>query len=309
VSYIYFPVPKRRTAAAEPGVPETGAEGEGEGEGPDPEAGAGPGATPEPAPEGESEAEFEARSNEFVDALSEFDRRLVDSQSPASFDELVGDERFTRWSEGGVQATPLFSRLSPPEDLLAKPELLNAVFAARTDREVGDPVTTPDGHYFFKLVEVKAPEPKPLDQARAAIEETLKAQKVAAAVNEAAAAAKSAITESLAAGKTIAEAATAAGFEAVSVPVFASSQTPVGPDGYAVRSAAAGLSPGELSPPQETASGAVLVYLDAREMPLDLDVEKSKAGIQIALRDQNRQAAFLDWFRQRKSAADPTPIR
>lgn len=279
VTYVYFENPKKQT-------PEPAAEGE-------------------EAPPAESDAEFEARQKEYQKILSDFDLRIANPAEGETFESIAAEEKYAAISSGISTHEP-FSQEDPPAELLEKQQLIDAVFQALSTKELGTPFSDGSGYYFFKLNGIEEPATLTLEEARVKVAEDVIAIELAALVNETAAEAKATITSALSEGKTIQGAAEAAGLTASEVPMFSSGQPPVGvPDAQLVQTTAASVKPGEVSNPQMTETGALLVYLESRELPLDIDEDAQKATIQRSIESRDEDGVFAAWFAARKDSAEP----
>lgn len=279
VSYVYFPSPKKELPAAP-------AEGE-------------------TAPPAESDAAFQARQEDYQSILREFDLRIANPTEGETFESIAVEEKYAAISSPLASNEP-FAQAAPPEELVAKPKLVEALFETLSNKRIGTPFTDGNGYYFFKLNSVVEPAVLSLEEARIKVAEDIIATELAALVNETAAEAKEKITSALSEGKTISGAAEAAGLTATEVPMFASGQPPVGvADAPLIQTTAAGIKPGELSNPVTTPTGAVLVYLDSREFPLELDEEAQKATIKRSIESRDEDGVFLSWFAARKELGEP----
>ncbi len=264
----------------------------------------------EEATEAETEEAFKERTRTFALAINDFATTIVEQGESADLRALAAAPGLTGYSDG-VQSVEPFAQSMPPASLATNTALVESAFAHNMELgPIGDPIDQPDGFTFYKITAVAAPEPLPLEEARPQIEEALTAQKLAEKTSEAAAQAKDAIAAALAEGKDFAEAAEAAGYPAEEVPMFSSNQRPQGiPEAAEVAGAVGTLSPGEVSSPVTTADGAILVYLDARELPLDpvTDAVKETTGDQVGRIAE--QAAFSNWFGERKQEAQPVILQ
>ncbi|CAN5271022.1 hypothetical protein BH23VER1_BH23VER1_10760 [soil metagenome] len=263
----------------------------------------------ETATDAESDEAFKARSRAFATAINRFATDLVEAGAEAELRELAAVPALAEYTDG-VQSAEAFAQESPPQELADDPTLVDSAFGHNPALgPVGDPIDRPEGFTFFKLTGVVPPEPLSLEEAQPRIEEILTAQKLAEKTSEAAAQAKEAITAALAEGKSFAEAAEAAGYPAEDVPMFASNQRPQGiVEAGEVVQAVSALNPGEVSNPIASADATLLVYLESREQPLEpiTDVAKDATADQVGR--ITRQAAFTNWFSERKQRAEPTVL-
>ncbi len=254
-------------------------------------------------------AELEAKTEEYAKAVYAFDTAFADTSEEAiPLETLVTDAQYVDFINGGIKSTEPFSQSSPPAEMMAKRQLVSGVFSTISSTDIGTPVDTPEGYYFFRITERKESAQQELDEVKDDIANTLTAEKKANAASTAAAEAKETIDALLASGKTFAEAAEEAGATATEIKMFTSGQNPIGvADGGVIKQTIASLANGEVSDPTDTPTGALLVYLESRELPLDPENEEAtNATIATALQDVEQSSIFQNWFRNIKDKADPS---
>ena len=259
----------------------------------------------------DTSAELAAKTEEYSQAVYAFDTAFGNTTDEAiPLDTLVTDKQYAGFIEGGLQTTEPFSQASPPAELATKRQLVSGVFSTISSTDIGTPVETPEGYYFFRITERKEPAQQELEEVKEDIVKTLTSEKEGNAASLAATEAKEKIDAALAAGKTFAEAAEEAGATATEIKMFSSGQNPVGvADGGQIKQTIASLKDGEVSTPVDTSTGALLVYLESREFPLDPEnVEATKATIATALHDVEESTIFQNWFRLLKDKANPSRL-
>ena len=135
----------------------------------------------------------------------------------------------------------------------------------------------------------------------------MKDERAKAALSAKAEEVRSKIAEALKAGKPFADAARDAGQTVDNLPGFALSAAPPmnsAPDYRELVAAAAELRVGEMSKFLPSVDGGVLVYVRARSGVDDAQFEKVKDREAIGMRFQKTRAAFEEWLRSSKQAAD-----
>ncbi|MDB4673588.1 peptidyl-prolyl cis-trans isomerase [Verrucomicrobiales bacterium] len=256
-------------------------------------------------------AELEAKTKEYAEVVYAFDTAFTDtSDEAAPLETIVADAQYAEFMDGGLKTTEPFPQASPPAEIATERQLVSGVFSTISSTDIGTPVETPGGYYFFRITERKEPAQQELEEVKEDIVKTLTSEKKADAASVAAAEAKEKIDAALAAGKTFAEAAEEAGATATEIKMFTSGQNPVGvADGGQIKQTMASLKNGEVSAPVDTPTGALLVYLESRELPLDpQNVEATKATIATALNDVEQSTIFQNWFRTLKDKANPSRL-
>ena len=259
----------------------------------------------------DASAELAAKTEEYAEAVYAFDTAFTDtSEEAAPLGTLVTDEQFADFIDGGLKTTELFSQSSPPTDLATKRQLVSGVFTTISSTDIGTPVDTPEGYYFFRITDRKESGQQELEEVKNDIVATLESEKKANAASTAAAEAKEKIDAAIASGKSFADAAADAGVTVTEIKMFTSGQNPAGvADGGQIKQAIANLKDGEVSTPVDTPTGALLVHLDSREFPLNPEnVEATKATIATALHDVEQSTIFQNWFRTIKDKADPSRL-
>ncbi len=171
-----------------------------------------------------------------------------------------------------------------------------------SDPPLRSPLQASEAFYVLHLSGVTPVRPLTLEEARPKIVATLKDERARAALSAKAEEVRSKIVEALKAGKSFAEAAKDAGQTADSLPAFALGNPP--PDLREVVGAAAELPVGDLSKFLPEADGGALVYVRARSGVDDAQFEKVKDGLTLRLRYQKTEAAFEEWLRSSKQAAN-----
>lgn len=210
-----------------------------------------------------------------------------------------------------VQEIPAFAKVSPPEALKDKADLLNDLFSGARSIEAGVAVSVPfpreDGGYLmFKLTQVVEPTGLKLEEAREQIKTALVNRKADQLVNEAATAARTRVLEALQAGRPVAEAAKAAGTELKPLPAFSQSEPPAGVDA-ADQLVGAALSAGRGSVsevlPLPLGKGYRFLVVDKVELVESEEAENRRSALEIQAASAYRRALYQAWFNKRREAA------
>lgn len=207
-----------------------------------------------------------------------------------------------------TEAEPFaFDPDSAPGALKEEFGLMRRVFT-RLESDIGvlDAAEGAKHVFLYRVTEIVPPADLPLEDAREQIVETLKAKEIRTRLEAAAAEAKTKIEAEIAKGIWIADAAKAAGLEAVELKPFTRSDPPEGSDhAGAIGPRAPELEPGEVSDPQYMPDGALLIYLASRELPERESAETDRDAIFTTERTRAVEGAFNAWFGERIDAADP----
>ena len=169
------------------------------------------------------------------------------------------------------------------------------------------PLQAPEAFYVLHLSGVTPSRPLTLEEARPKIVAALKDERARAALTAKVEEARSKIVESLKAGKPFVEAAKDAGQTVDNLPGFAlASQPPVdaAPDFSGIITAGAELPVGEVSKFVPSATGGALVYVRSRSGVDEAQFDKMKDMLAMQARRQKTRAAFEEWLRASKQAAD-----
>ena len=162
-----------------------------------------------------------------------------------------------------------------------------------------------NGYYVLHLVDTVPSRQLSFDEAEPKVTAQLKKDRAAQLMQTRANDVRNRILAALKAGKPFAQAATAAGVTAESIPPFSladASKVDV-PDAQAIIQNAVGLGDHQLSDFVSTAAGGLFVYMNGRQ-PVDRNAFVMEEAV---LKEQfSRQAqlgAFLEWLRLRKETA------
>lgn len=205
-----------------------------------------------------------------------------------------------------VKETADFSMDDPPKELGQSEEAAQAIFQKLTPEQPNsDVVMSQNGYYVFQLAGVTPARPLTFDEAKAKLEAQLKAEHTQESMALKAAAVRTKIDAELKAGKSFADAATAAGVKAETLPAFSMMEPPKAemPDSRLIMSRAFDLAEGQLSEPIAGNGDTLLVRVEKR-LPVDeKKFEEEKGMIAENVARGKRESAFELWLKDRRNQA------
>lgn len=189
------------------------------------------------------------------------------------------------------------------------PAAVAAAFQITEKDPNSDPVEAENGFHVLHLEKITPSQPLTFEQAKPRVIEQIRNERAGELAATKAAEARKKIDEALKAGKSFAEAATAAGVRAESVPAFSLADPPKEdvPDQDVIMQKTADLGVQQLSDFTPTAAGGLLVYVEKREGIDEAQFEKDKAAQMPRFEEQKRAQAFQEWLRTRREAAKLKP--
>ncbi len=221
-----------------------------------------------------------------------------DERGSATFEEIA------KRHEVEVK-TATFDKSGAPDDIKADSELITHVFAASSGNQE-ETVTAADkkAYTVFALAGVEKAAVKPLEQVKAQLMEKLIKDKAQAALKAAAASARSNILEALKAGKSFKEAAVAQNLIASDSLTFSPSN-PLKDNSNAalIKKAADGINAGEVSEFDTVADGALLVYVEKKELMQDPKMAEQKAAMKKQDNPFQAPALLSAWFSRKRAEA------
>jgi peptidyl-prolyl cis-trans isomerase D len=222
---------------------------------------------------------------------------------PAEFEKVAAQKGVP------IQETGMFASAQPDPLLTGEPAVVRQSFSLTRDNPVSDIVQGANGFYVVKLLDVEAPRPLTLEQARDQIIEALKKEKAEAALQAAADQARQKVGEGMRAGQDFLQAAKNAGYHPNSPPPFSLAEA--GPDNDVARVLTSGrvtLEPGETSNLLQDAEGGMLVHLIRRD-PLDEAKYADEKKKDYPLADQRFSSlALREWIKVEQQKAGRPPI-
>ena len=194
-----------------------------------------------------------------------------------------------------------FSQESPPEAIKAENDFVTAIFQHDpTSHPISDPVKGTKGYYIFTILKREEPTQQGLKEVSDKIKTTLIAQKAQESMLKAANDARDALAAGLKAGKKIGDLLKDKNLTLVDLPEYSpSSPSPDMKVGREITSAAVKLPAGQISTPVESDSGAVLVYVNAKELRKRDDSATLKQNVQDNMVFREQFEVFKAWFEKK----------
>lgn len=195
-----------------------------------------------------------------------------------------------------------FTQDSPPDAIKGEPELISAIFYHDpAAHPISDPVKGSKGYYFFSVLKRDEPRQQDLKEVTEKIKLTLVSQKAQEAMLKAANEAREALTSGLKAGRKLAEIAKEKQLTVVEMAEFSpSSPSPDPKIGREITSAAVKLPAGQISTPVDSDTGAVLVYVNAKELRKRDDSASLKQNVQESMMIREQFEVFRAWFERKR---------
>ena len=211
-----------------------------------------------------------------------------------------------------VKETAEFEQMQPPAEESAIAGFGPAAFKLTpqdpdSDPPLRSPLQASEAFYVLHLSGVTPPRPLTLDEARLQIVTALRDERARAALSTKAEEVRSKIEEALKAGRSFGDAVEDAGATAENLPGFSLGNPPpvdAAPDFSELASAAGELPLGGLSKFLPSGEGGALVYVRSRSGVDEAKFDKSKDVEAMRIRYQKTRAAFEEWLRASRQAAD-----
>ena len=224
-----------------------------------------------------------------------YELRQALAEPNANFDELA-----TKAGATLGETKEFFAKETPPAEIQGDATAANAVFQLTKEKPYSQHLTLKNGAYILMLADIKAPESKTFEAAKAQIETELLDAKADEATRKKAAEMQMKIAEAQNAGKSFYQAAEALGLKAEPLPMFSAKVSPIGKNVYAeeIMQAAGKLAPGKVSEVIPADKDALIVNVD-RRFTFDaetLDTDKTKIAAEIE-NDSDESASLPPQFR------------
>ena len=182
-----------------------------------------------------------------------------------------------------------FGAENPPAEIESSPTVAEAAFKLTKEKSYSEHLALKKGAYVLMLADIKAPEPKTFEMAKAQIETELLDAKADAAARAKAAEMRTKIAEAQKAGKSFYQATEALGLKAQPLPLFSAAVRPMGKNEYAneVMEAAKKLAPNQVSEVINAEQDLLVVNVD-RRFALDAEaLGADKAAIAAEIEEDN----------------------
>lgn len=195
-----------------------------------------------------------------------------------------------------------FSQDAPPDALRSEQDFIAAVFQHDpTAHPISDPVKGSKGYYIFSVLKREEPRQQELAEVKEKIKTTLVAQRAQEAMLKAANEAREALQAGLKTGKKIGDLVKEKKFVLVDLPEYSpSAPSPDAKVGREITGAAEKLPAGQLSTPINSADGAVLVFVNAKELRKRDDSATLKQNVQESIATGEQFQVFQAWFEKRR---------
>ena len=251
-----------------------------------------------------STEERRSRRNQFSIDVHNLAVKLL--ENPERFDQIVEEAGYE------VKATERFAREQPPEGLEGEEELLRESFRLLyPEVTIGDPVRSQDrGYYLYKVVELKAPEPRDLDEVRDEVAELVHQRKVRETAQDAAVDLRDRLIEGLEEGRDWSDLVADLEFEILETGYFGLGQPPAEVPtqlGARLAESAPYLPLHGVSQPLPTDDGFVLAHVTYKELWQRPDSVQDRMWISDQLAFGESRSVLNAWFQQAKDRARPLP--
>lgn len=228
--------------------------------------------------------------------------KKVNDFNEASLNPKAKLEILAAGSKMKYELAGAFPQDAPPDAIKSENELVSAVFQHDLSRPISDPVKGTKGYYIFSVLKRDEPKQQDLKEVSDSIKTTLVAQKAQEAMLKAANDAREALQAGIKGGKKIGDLVKEKKLAMVDLPEYSPSAP--SPDmmkaGREVTSAADKLPAGQLSTPVNTPTGAVLVYVNAKELRKRDDSTTLKQNVQESIVTREQFQVFQAWFEKRR---------
>ena len=204
-----------------------------------------------------------------------------------------------------VEETPEFTADDAPSELHESEPIAQAAFTLNDKDPSSEVLAADNGYYVLQLAGVTPARPQTFEEAKGNLAATLKNERAMEAMNLKGAEIRNKIEADMKAGKSFADAATAAGVKAETVPPFslAEQRKLKVPDAQDIVASASEMKDGEVSTFTMNAKGGVIVHL-AKRAPIDegkFATEKANTTKQLA--DFRARSVFAEWLKLRRKEA------
>lgn len=233
-----------------------------------------------------------------IDAVNAFNTEV--RKPAAKFEEVAKSQKLT------VQKVDAFTQDAAPEAIKAEQELLNAIFALKTDvRTIGEPVKGTKGYYVFTVTKTEEPKQQELAEVKEKIKQTLVDQKAQESLSKAASDARNALAEGLKAGKKIEDVAKEQKLTLTPVTnVDVSEPATTLANSNQIAQQARDVAAGEMAKVIDVEGGALIVYVAAKELHKRDNSASLRESMSTSRSDQERSRLFEAWFSRRRDEAE-----
>jgi len=251
-----------------------------------------------------SAEERRSQRNQFSTDVHNLALKLL--ENPDHFEQIAGE------AGHDVVETGLFARGQPPEALEGEDDLLREAFALLyPEVTIGDPVRGADrGYYLFKVTDLRAPEPRELDEVRDEVVEIVRQRMVREAAQDATADLRDRLNEGLAEGREWSDLVADLDYEILETGYFGLGQPPAEVPSQLASSLAENapyLPLHGVSLPLATEDGYALAHVTYKELWQRPDSVQDRMWISDQLAFGESRSLLNAWFQQAKDRARPIP--
>ncbi len=237
------------------------------------------------------------KMKEQVDRVNKFNDASI--LPGAKFDDIVKNLKEK------AETIPLFTSDAAPASIKDEADLLKAVFAQDKDtRPISDPVKGTKGYYIFTVTNIEKSQQQDLAAVKDKVKDVLAGQKAQEAMSKAVNEARTALQEGLKAGKKIDDIAKEKKLTLSAVKELTVSEPPTDlPNAFQIAREAENTAAGEITKAVNTDTGALLVYVSARELRKRDDSVALRKNTEDRNASQERNRLFNAWFTGRRQEA------
>ncbi|MCX6853583.1 MAG: peptidyl-prolyl cis-trans isomerase [Verrucomicrobia bacterium] len=265
-----------------------------------------PPAAPDPKTPDPKAAEVAKKAEEDKQTKLKEQVELVNKFNAASFEPTAKFDDIAKNLKVKAEVLSAFTNDAAPEAIKDEADLLKQIFAINKEhRPISDPVKGTKGYYIFTVTKIEESKQQALAEVKDKVKETLVAQKAQEAMSKAVNEARTALTDGLKAGKKVEDLAKDKKLTLAPVKELSIAEPPADlPNAYQISPEAEKTPAGAVTKAIDTDTGAILVYVSARE----LRKRDDSAALRKTTEDRNasdeRKRLFEAWFAgKRKEAA------
>lgn len=246
--------------------------------------------------------ERQKAQREVVDRVNQFNEASI--APGAKFDAIVKDLKETE------AKAALFSRDTAPDAIKDEGDLIEAIFSQNPEtRPISDPVKGAKGYYIFTVTQIEKPKQQELGEVKDKIQETLTEQKAQESLTKAVNDARDALAKGLKDGKKIEDLAKELKLElSPVVDITVSLPDTAVPNSYRIAQAARDTAAGELTQSIDTDTGAMLAYVQAKELRKRDDSASLRENLARTRATMEQNRLFDAWFAKLREAAKPRTL-
>lgn len=207
-----------------------------------------------------------------------------------------------------VETLPLFARSTPPDALKSEPALVAAIFRHNKDSQaISDPVSGDKGYYLFAVTEVVEPKQQELAEVKDKVKDVLVGQKAQEAMSKAVNDAREALRKGLADNKKIEDLAKELKLTVSPVRELTIAEPAQDlPNAFDIAREGQDTAAGEVTKAVDTDTGAMLVYVAAKELRKRDDSADLRKNVAERVTFGERRMLFGAWFNRKREEAKVT---